>query len=133
MFLLFNLIFLTLSCLIVTRFVQKNNFGERIALTLPLGLGLISFALFIFYTLPFPNALWKVLFVLSIIFLAIFFGKTIYFRRKEYASYLTIHSDFKQFFRNKLMKYWLIIITLFFVSLVFFYIFSHNNARWFCV
>ena len=119
MFLLFNLIFLTLSCLIVTRFVQKNNFGERIALTLPLGLGLISFALFIFYTLPFPNALWKVLFVLSIIFLAIFFGKTIYFRRKEYASYLTIHSDFKQFFRNKLMKYWLIIITLFFVSLVF--------------
>ncbi|MBQ09454.1 MAG: hypothetical protein CMD96_06665 [Gammaproteobacteria bacterium] len=55
MFLFCFIIFFSLSWFIVTHLLQKNDFGERIAISIPLGFGLLSLALFFFLFSAFPN------------------------------------------------------------------------------
>ena len=114
-----NLIIISLGWITASFFIQKKYFGERITLSIPLGFGIISFVLFMVYSLPFPLELQKIIFTIFLIFMTISIGKFIYFKRKECISCMTTHLKFKQFLRDGSIKYWIILLILFFVSLFF--------------
>ncbi len=112
-------LFIVISWIITTRYLPIYDFGEQIAVSIPLGCGFCSLWLFAAYVSAFNVMIWISLGFMFALLLKVITNKNLIMDLKSYSCIQVSRNSWKNYFSKRILLNWLILLVLFIVSLLF--------------